>query len=174
MSALQVIFILTALVTLYAAVQVVCQRKLMHAAFWLIGVLLGVAIIFATLGSRFFAVVEVLVYIGAISILIIFAVMLTRKVMDENETQMNRWWGVAFVPAIGLFAGLAFVLWQWTSFSTTVRTVPFGGEDVTAFGLAMVAPDKFLVPFEISSVLLIAALIGAIYVAAERRGGSGR
>jgi NADH-quinone oxidoreductase subunit J len=171
MSTLQVVFIIAALLTLFSAAQVVRQRKLMHAAFWLISVLMGVAVIFVLLESRFYAVVEVLVYIGAISILIIFAVMLTRKVMDESETQMNRWWGVAFIPEIGLFLILAFVFWQWPLFNSTVRTVPSGGEDIAALGKALVAPEGFMLPFEVSSVLLVAALIGAIYLAAERKGG---
>ncbi|MCE1254584.1 MAG: NADH-quinone oxidoreductase subunit J [Anaerolineae bacterium] len=172
MSALQIVFIIVGLFTIFAAVQVVIQRKLMHAAFWLVGTLLGVAILFATLESRFFAVVEVLVYIGAIAILVIFAVMLTRNVMDEHETQMSRGWYLGFIPAVAFVAGTTWILSQWLPFYTNTRTVPASGEDVAALGKALVSPDAFLLPFEASSVLLLAALIGAIFVAAERKSGN--
>ena len=171
MSAIQVLFIIVGLFTLFAAVQVVSQHKMMHAAFWLVGTLLGVSVLFAMLESRFFAVVEVLVYIGAIAILVIFAVMLTRKVMDEHEIQMNRGWQIALVPVVAFVIIVSGVLWQWEPFFSTTRTVVSGGEDMAALGLVLVSPDAFLLPFEASSVLLLAALIGAIYVAAERPGG---
>ena len=107
MSILQIVFLVAALVTLFCAVMVVISTRMMHAAFWLVGALLGVAVLFALLESRFFAVVQVLVYIGAIAILIIFAVMLTRKIMDENQPRMNNLWGLAFIP-VGGYVGRAY------------------------------------------------------------------
>jgi NADH-quinone oxidoreductase subunit J len=171
MSVLQIIFLLAAIITLYCAINVVITPRLMHAAFWLVGTLLGVAVLFALLESRFYVVVQVLVYIGAISIIIIFAVMLTRKVMDENEPHMNQLWGLAFIPTGGVLAGLIYILSRWSAFYSNVQSVPQGGEDIESFGKALVAPTGFMLPFEVSSVLLLAALIGAIYVAAERKGG---
>jgi NADH-quinone oxidoreductase subunit J len=171
MSVLQGIFLLTALATLFCAFQVIITTRMMHAAFWLVGALLGVAVIFALLESRFFVVVQVLVYIGAISILIIFAVMLTRKIMDEHQIRMNQHWWLAFIPAGGLLVGLIIILSRWSAFSTMIRTVPAGGEDIETLGNALVAPLGFMLPFEVSSVLLLAALIGAIFVASDRTGG---
>jgi len=171
MSILQIVFLVAALVTLFCAVMVVISTRMMHAAFWLVGALLGVAVLFALLESRFFAVVQVLVYIGAIAILIIFAVMLTRKIMDENQPRMNNLWGLAFIPVGGMLAGLIFILSRWSAFSSNVRTVPLGGEDMQALGNALVAPTGYMIPFEVSSILLLAALIGAIFVAADHTGG---
>ena len=110
MSTAQVIFILVAAVTLFSAVMVVSVRRMMHAALWLIVTLLGVAILFVLLRSGFFAVVQVLIYIGAISILIIFAVMLTRQVMSEKEPQLNRAWVAGLAAAGGLMVLLALVI----------------------------------------------------------------
>jgi NADH-quinone oxidoreductase subunit J len=172
MSMLRICFLLTALVTLFCAVMVVITARLMHSAFWLIGALLGTAVSFALLESRFFVVVEVLVYIGAISILIIFAVMLTRKVMDEDQPHMNNLWGLALIPVGGILAGIIYILSRWAAFSTTVRTVPPNGENIEALGKGLVAPMGFMLPFEVSSILLLAALIGAIFVATERKGGN--
>ena len=171
MSILQIIFLVAALVTLFCAIQVVLTTRMMHAAFWLVGTLLGVAVLFALLESRFFVVVQVLVYIGAIAILIIFAVMLTRKIMDEHQPRMNQLWGVALIPACGILAGLIYILSRWSAFSTNVRTVPVNGEDIEALGKALVSPTGYMLPFEVSSVLLLAALIGAIFVSYERKGG---
>jgi NADH-quinone oxidoreductase subunit J len=171
MSILQIIFLITALGTLFCAYKVVMTTRMMHAAFWLVGTLMGVAVSFALLESRFFVVVQVLVYIGAIAILIIFAVMLTRKIMDENQPRMNHLWGLAFIPAGGILAGLIYILSPWTAFNTVLRSVPVKGEDIEALGKALVAPDAFMIPFEVSSILLLAALIGAIFVASDRTGG---
>ena len=166
-----IISVLTALITLFCAAKVVTTANLMHAAFWLVGTLLGVAVLFALLESRFFVVVQVLVYIGAIAIIIIFVVMLTRKVMDVNEPRMNRRWGLAFIPTGALLGGLVYVLLHWPAFYSNVQAVPQGGEDVELLGKALVSPMGYMIPFEVSSVLLLAALIGAIFIAADRKGG---
>src|SRR5262245_64718411 len=86
----QIIFFLVALFTLGSGLMVVTTRNLVHAALWLVATLFGVAVIFALLDAGFLAVVQVVVYIGAIAILFIFAVMLTRRDMRDQEPHMNR------------------------------------------------------------------------------------
>ena len=86
MSAQQFFFLVTAAVILVSAVMTVITRKMMHSALWFVLALLGVAVIFALLEASFFAVVQVLVYVGAIAILIIFAVMFTRQAMEDTGT----------------------------------------------------------------------------------------
>ncbi len=170
MSAAQVLFIITAAVTLFSAVMVVSVRRLMHAALWLIVTLLGVAVLFVLLQAGFFAVVQVLVYIGAISILIIFAVMLTRQVMSEKAPQLNRNWVIALLAAGGLMTILAFVFRDFPASVATTLGGP-GTGDVAALGKALADPNGFSIPFELASILLVAALIGTIYIAMERKGG---
>ena len=80
----QIIFLVTSLVILAASVLVVTTPKMIHAALWLILALAGVAVIFVLLQAPFFAVVQAIVYIGAIAVLFIFAVMLTRKAMLDS------------------------------------------------------------------------------------------
>ena len=167
MSAFQIIFILAALLTLGSGVMVVSARRMMHAALWLVLTLLGVAILFATLESGFFTVVQVVVYIGAIAILIIFAVMLTRRDLQEEGPTVNRFALLAALASLALFMALVGVLNLWPGF-TTARPA-FAGEDIAALGAAMVSPNGFVMPFEVASVLLIGALIGAIYVAGDTR-----
>lgn len=169
MTPMQVLFILVAGVTLISAGFVVTTRRIMHAALWLVLTLFGVAVLFAMLESGFFAVVQVVVYIGAIAILIIFAVMLTRRVMQDTGPQIS---SRAWIPALAglvLFAGLVYVLSTWSGFSTQASPLPAEAHQVGALGLAFVNPDAYLIPFEVASVLLLGALIGSIYVASERK-----
>ena len=102
----QIIFIIVAIGTLFTGTMVVVARNLVHAALWLILSFFGVAVIFAMLEAGFIAVVQVTLYIGAIAILIIFAMMLTRKVMNDTEPQTNSQWVLSFLVAAAAFIGL--------------------------------------------------------------------
>lgn len=170
MSFSQVFFLLIAAVTLGAATMVISTRRMMWAALWFVLVLVGVAAVFALLDASFFAVVQVLVYIGAIATLIIFADMLTRNSMDENVLQSNKNWPWALAVCVTLFAGMVYLLSGWEAFNLLPADLPKGAGDLAQFGIALSSPDGYLIPFEVSSVLLLAALVGAIYLAVERRG----
>ncbi|HNS63294.1 MAG TPA: NADH-quinone oxidoreductase subunit J, partial [Anaerolineaceae bacterium] len=107
MTAMQIIFLIVAAVTLGAALMIATSRRMMHTVLWLVLTLMGVAVLFALLQANFFSVVQVLVYIGAIAILILFGVMLTRRSMvDAGESLVRKnWWVVAVVIAL-LFAAI--------------------------------------------------------------------
>lgn len=170
MTALQILFLITAAVTLGSAWMVVMTRRIMHAALWLVLTLMGVAVVFATLQSGFYAVVQMLVYIGAIATLFIFAVMMTRKSMEDTGPQSNRGWGLALVGSLGLFAGITVVLLQWKGMQTELLEIPtIYGEDIQLFGLSLVDPMGYLIPFEVASLLLLAALVAAIFLTADIR-----
>ncbi len=169
---LQIFFLIVAAVTLVSAVMVVTVRRMMHAALWLVLSLFGVALLFAMLESGFFAVVQVLVYIGAIAILIIFAVMLTRRVMDDSGVQTTRNWPVALVSVAALFVGIVAVMLPWAKLQAGPGLPP-ADSILSDFGQALVNPEQYAIPFEVASVLLLAALVGAIFVAVERKGGKG-
>jgi|YNPBryantNP2012_1023418.scaffolds.fasta_scaffold38437_2 NADH-quinone oxidoreductase subunit J len=171
MSATQVIFLVTAGVTLGAAVMTVSARKMMHAALWLVLALTGIAVLFVLLQSSFFAVAQVLIYIGAIAILIIFSVMLTRRIVQEQYPSVNRFWWVAILLALMVFIGLAVTLSSWRGLYPDRQAVNEHPEDIAALGLALVDPAGFVIPFEVASLLLLAALVGAIFIAIERKGG---
>ena len=171
MTFLQIIFITAAAITLGSAVMVVSARKIMHAALWLILSLIGVAVLFALLESRFITIVQVIVYVGAIAILIIFGLMLTRRVSNEEGSKYTTYWGFAVLVSVVFFVTLVIILSGWSGFSVSDRTVPSGGEDLVKLGQSFVDPMGFLIPFEIASMLLLAAMLGAIYVAASRKRG---
>lgn len=165
MTAEQIIFLIVALYTLGSALMVVTTRNLVHAALWLVSTLFGVAVIYALLNASFIAVVQVVVYIGAIAILFIFAVMLTRKDMRDSGPQMNRNWWLGVFVAVLTFAGLAFLLSGWSGFTKTAAQLPAEFDAISLLGEALVSPEAYVLPFEVASVLLLAALVGAVYVA---------
>lgn len=172
MSGLEIIFLIVALITLYAALEVVTTNNMVHAALWLIITLLGVAAIFILLQAPYLAVVQVMVYIGAIAILMIFAIMLTRGVGQDKETQVNKNWPVAAVFGFAMFFGLALMLIFSGRGNATMPTFAADSSTtITALGVALVSPNGYVLPFELASVLLLAALIGAIYIAWRNKAG---
>jgi NADH-quinone oxidoreductase subunit J len=165
----QIIFIAAAAITLVAAILVVSTKNLIHSAFWLILALFGVAVTYVLLQAGFFAVVQVVVYIGAISILFIFAAMLTRKVMQDSGPQNNANWWLGGLIALVLFIGLTVVLLSIPGVTDLAPEMAGGANPLQQLGLGLVSADGYLLPFELASVLLVAAMIGAIYVAWERK-----
>jgi NADH-quinone oxidoreductase subunit J len=165
----QIVFLLVALFTLVSGFFVVTTRNLVHAALWLVATLFGVAVTYSLLHANFLAVVQVVVYIGAIAILFIFAVMLTRKDMRDRGPQLNKNWWVGAILAVLTFAGLFFLLQSWSGMSMLAQDIPLSFDTVTEIGNALTSPDAYVLPFEIASVLLVAALVGAVYVAFNRK-----
>ncbi|MBU2610440.1 MAG: NADH-quinone oxidoreductase subunit J [Chloroflexi bacterium] len=165
----QIIFILTAALIISSALMVVTTRNLIHAALWLVAALFGVAVLYAVLNAGFFVVVQVVVYIGAIAILFIFAVMLTRREMRDRGPQLRKNWWLAALLGLLVFSGLAFLLINQADINRSAVIIPAGLDTLGALGAALVSPDLYLLPFEVASILLLAALIGAVYLAATRK-----
>jgi NADH-quinone oxidoreductase subunit J len=138
---------------------------MLHAALWLIVSLFGVAAIFAILQAGFFAVIQVVVYIGAIAILIIFAIMLTRNVMEDIGSQTSPLWWVAAVTSALVGAGLLGLVLRWGAWSAPIPEFPEASQTPLNLGQALVSPQAFVLPFEVASILLLAALVGAIFIA---------
>jgi NADH-quinone oxidoreductase subunit J len=166
---MQVVFLVTAIVSLGGAVMVVTARNLIHSALWLILTLFGVAVMYGLLSATFFSVIQVVIYIGAIAILMIFAIMLTRRVIQEPGSTVNKGWWLAGLLALVLFTALVWMLSTWSGFQTALPTLPEYFDSIQVLGTALVSPEGYVIPFEIASVLLLAALIGAVAVAWERK-----
>lgn len=169
----QIIFIVISFLTLLMGWIVVTNRNLFHAALALMGSFLGVAGLYVLLDAGFLAAAQLLVYIGAISILVIFAIMMTRRLMQTEETPFNKQWIVAGITSLVLFGIMAFVIlqvWTWEPGEHAFGGAPVVPdamlqESVVQLGTALVSVDAFVLPFELASVLLLAALVGAIVVA---------
>jgi NADH-quinone oxidoreductase subunit J len=164
-----IFFALSAL-TLVAAVMVVTVKNIIHAALWLIASFFGVGSLYLLMEAEFIAVVQVLIYVGAISILVLFAIMLTRHVTGEGVRQLYQRWWVALIVAVALF-GLLIVPtvlnYQWATVQPPPPGQPAAISSSRELGTAFMR--EYLLPFEIASVLLLVALIGAIVIAFEER-----
>lgn len=158
----QLVFALIATLTLIAAFLAVLVRNVFHAALALVGTFFGVAAIYLMLEAEFLAIVQVLVYIGAIAVLILFAVMLTRGLMQRDTIAFNKQWAWAALAVSTLFLGMFILILQvpWLHSGAAVYTdlVPFLGTQLLT---------TYLLPFEVVSVLLLAALVGAFIIARE-------
>lgn len=164
---IMVIFVVLAAFTLAAGVMVVTVKNIIHAALWLIASFFSVAAMYLLMEAEFIAIVQVLVYVGAISILVLFAIMLTRHVTGEGVRQLYKRWWIALIVAAALFG----VLIVPTVFNYEWAVQPSGAQisiaSTVEIGTAFMR--EYLLPFEVASVLLLVALIGAIVIAFEER-----
>jgi NADH-quinone oxidoreductase subunit J len=164
-TAQNVFFYLIAGVMAFSAIRVVTVRNVVHAAMYLVLVLAGVAGQYILLASEFLAVTQVLIYIGAVVVLVLFGVMLTRAKLGEEVNLTNDYWYVGAFTAITLFAVMAFSLIDYyggdpldqANAETQVR----GNTEQVADAIF----GQFVVPFQALSVLLLVALVGAIVLA---------
>ncbi len=165
MNVSQVVFIILGLVTLAGAAGVVLNRKLFHSALYLVLSFVGVAGLYVLLEAEFLAMIQLLVYVGAISILIIFAVMLSRNMMSPEYKARNNDWGLGVFVAGGLLSVLIMILLRvrWPVAESTVSPDTIG-----ALGKALTSPAHFALPFEVASILLLGALVGAVIIAREK------
>lgn len=146
-----------AAMTIGAAAMLILVRNLMHAILFLILSFVGVAGLYITLSADFVAVAQVLIYAGAISVLMIFAVMLTP--LSERDNSGNFLQLPALVLSGLVIAGVIFV-----ALETEWREAGRGSFDTTAAEIGEALLSPFVLPFEIASVLLVAAMIGAIVI----------
>jgi NADH-quinone oxidoreductase subunit J len=162
MVAQNIVFGILAAVMAVSAVRVVTVKNVVHAALYLVLVFAGVAGVFILLAAEFLAVVQVLVYIGAILVLFLFGTMLTRspigRTPDIDNSAGQR--GLAALVSLGLLGLLAAILVDGFE---AAKVEP--DQVVQARDVALSIFKDFVIPFEVISILLTAALIGAVVLA---------
>jgi len=171
------LFYIIAGIVLGSAFLAVTLRNLFHCALFLALTMFGVSGIFLYLNSEFLAAVQVLIYVGAVTILIIFGIMLTRDVMNDHTRVMNNQVLAALVVAAAVLF-ISFAAVENSVFKTTDHPTALAasGEqapaangrssDVYALGPVLIRPENgYAFAFEFVSVLLLSALVGAIVVA---------
>jgi NADH:ubiquinone oxidoreductase subunit 6 (subunit J) len=154
-------FMVIALVILTSALQVVRSTNLVHTVFWLAGALMGTAALFVHLHADFLAAVQVLLYTGGVITLMLFGVMLTRRLsgIEIQHGSKNVFGGIAVATALLGLIAMAINKDPLTRVATADAFIP----DTEALG-ALFLTDLML-PFELLSILLLAAMIGAITLA---------
>ena len=154
------LFIIVAVFTIGGAVGVVSTRNVVHAALFLLLSLLGAAGAYLLLFAEFLALVQVLIYGGAIIIVVLFAVMLTRSSEYPRITD-NRQWPLALLAAAALAGVLGAAFWLAPEVVAEPQAPDFTGLAASLF-------TKWALPFEIASLVLLVALIGAIIIARQQ------
>ena len=160
MVAQQFFFAVLAAMIAISAVRVVTAKNLVHCALYLVMVLAGIAGLYILLAAEFVFAVQLIVYIGAIVVLFLFGIMLTRAPIGATADLDNNQRGIAAVVGLFLFGALGAVLYD--AFHGK-KLEPQDTQRTAAVGLDIFA--KFVIPFEVVSVVLLAALVGAVVIA---------
>ncbi|HLK10930.1 MAG TPA: NADH-quinone oxidoreductase subunit J [Candidatus Binatia bacterium] len=159
MSVTTVAFYVIAVITAGSALGVALGNNIVYSAFALMGTLLGVAATFVLLGSDFLGVIQLLVYVGGILVLTLFAVMLTHRIADVHVSNraVGRPLGAVLAGAVFVYLVRVALRAHWV-----VRAPAAPGPTIYGVGDAFLT--QYLLPFEVASVVLLAALIGAVVV----------
>jgi NAD(P)H-quinone oxidoreductase subunit 6 len=160
--AVLIIFYALALVTVASAAITAFSRNIVHSAFALFGALAGVAGIYALLGADFLFIIQIFIYIGGILVVAIFAVMLTQGIAEVNVS--NR--AVGILPAL-VTVGVAGAVMLYGLFRTPWFLMKPGPLVPTTYGIGNAFLGQYVLPFEIASIVLLAALIGAIVISRQ-------
>ena len=162
----QAVFLIVAALALVGALGMVVLRNLLHSVLAMMLSFLAVAAIFVLLEAGFLAAVQILIYVGALTILILFAIMLSQDVIGRKVHVNIGQWPLALLAAAALFMALG-VLAVRVAAPAGPAAVTYSPDPVSALGLALVGP--YALPFEVASVLLLVAVVGAILFAREAR-----
>jgi NADH-quinone oxidoreductase subunit J len=156
-----VAFLVIAIITLSGALAAATLRKLIHAALCLVIAFVGLAASFFLLGAEFVGLVQVFVYVGAVAVLIVFTILLTRR--EVNGTRGINWGGA--VVALAVFGGLL-----WTILKTKSLAIPAPQiEPLTVKRIGEVLMTDFVWPLQCVGLVLTAALLGALVLVMEEQ-----
>ena len=165
-----VLFYIFAVIAVVSAILVITSRNIVHSAAFLGATLFAVAGIFLTLHAEFLAGVQVIVYVGGILVLFVFVIMLIALERAAHERQYNRQWTIALVTSAILIVEIGYGLYRGRdSFVLPAAVVP---PAVPATGNSQLVGTAlyttYLLPFEIASILLLVAIVGAVVLAKRR------
>ena len=160
-----ILFYGAALVAIASGLFVISQRNPINSAFSLIITMCSLAVMFAMLGSGFIAVLQVVVYAGAIMVLFLFVIMLLNAKQEEGE-HMGGIGRAGIILGVILAVQAVLVVWKGAS------SLPANHQETASIDVArgLFADPRFLYPFEATSILILAAMVGAIVVARKEKG----
>jgi NADH:ubiquinone oxidoreductase subunit 6 (subunit J) len=165
-----VAFLVIAAVLVGSALAVVTMRNIVHAALFLGLVFAAAAGIYVLLNAEFIAIVQILVYAGAVTILVLFAIMLTQNPNSRSSNPANRQWFIAALIALVLCGGIVFALSQNGAIANgSSQAVATTGGSVPAIGALLYSPTSYsyVLPFEVATLVLLVAIVGAIVIGRE-------
>lgn len=153
-----VAFVVLAIATVGGSIGMLASRNVVHAAFWLLEVCVATAGLYFLLEADYIALVQLLIYAGALAILLIFTIMITLR-SREDAVRPSDFSALGLVLAVVFFGVVAFAILGWTP--PAVR-LPATAPDLTDFGKMLFDPQGWAAPFEIASLVLTAALVAAV------------
>lgn len=155
------IFYALAALAMVSAAGVAFSRNIIYSALALLGALLGTGALYVFLGADYVAVSQLLIYIGGVLVLVLFAVMLTSKIGDQKHTNPS----IGVLPGLALLVALVGVLGFVATKSPWMVKADAPTPNETARTIGDVFLKEYLLPFEVSSLVLLATLIGAVVIA---------
>jgi len=163
---MNIIFAIIAAMTIAAAVAAMSLRNLIHCALALTVAFAGLAAAYLQLGAQFVGFAQILVYVGAVAILVVFAILLTRGSEPPQQSVLSAGWlaGIAVTVAV-----LGVLVYAIAKSSVIQRTAPVQ-MDVSVRQIGDALMNKFVLPLEVVGLLLTAALIGAVIIAMKEEG----
>jgi NADH:ubiquinone oxidoreductase subunit 6 (subunit J) len=150
-------FVVLAAAALLGAVMVIFSRNVVHAAFWLLEFMMAIAGLFMLLSAGFLALVQIMVYAGAVTVLLLFTVMLTLRHREDAERPLDLSWSAAGI-SLAVLVALGAVI---ASFRPVAVHAPAVTPGIAEFGRLLFT--QWALPFEIASVVLLIALVGAVW-----------
>jgi NADH-quinone oxidoreductase subunit J len=157
-------FAVLAAITILSALMVVTLKNIVRSALFLALSFVGVAGLYILLNAEFLAAVQVLIYVGAITVLILFAIMLTHQLTSGRIRQTTEWFWVALPTALAMLAVFV-TFFAMPSYPTLKAPDALAGPTTMPLAEALLKP--YVLPFELASLILLAALVGAIVIAKE-------
>jgi len=155
-----IVFVVLGFLVLVGAASCVTSNNIVHGAFWLLLCAVASAGMIWYLGAEYIAITQLMVYAGAVSILTIFTVMVTQRSYEDTSREAKLSWS-ALILAVGFFALLAYGILSTPEFATYTEALP--SYDLPTFGALMFAPEGHVLAFELASMVLIVALIAAVW-----------
>src|SRR6185369_12072638 len=151
-------FAIVAVLTIAAAVAAMSLRNLVHCALALTVALAGLAAAYLQLDAQFVGFAQILVYVGAVAILVVFAILLTRGGEVPEQSVFSASWLIGLAVAVGVFGVLAWTIAK----SAATQPAPASKAEATVRQIGDALMTKFVLPLEVIGLLLTAALIGAV------------
>lgn len=165
MNAISIVFYLFACVAVFGAINLLITRSIFHGALWLIVSLLSLAILYIVALAELVAVTQILIYAGGVMVLIIFGIMLTSKISGKPMVVENQYGFRGILLGLSLFTILSILIYQSKFISTPISESDQALTSMNTMGILLMS--DYSLPFEVTGILLLIALIGAAVVASS-------
>lgn len=170
MTLIEIVFYVFGGLTVFSALGVLFFKKVLYAALSLVSSLLGIAGLYVLSNADFLAVTQILIYAGGIIVLLIFGVMVTKRVSTDNEViSLAHNKGIGFLLGLITFALLSVGIWQTNV--NAIEWIQKGKSEINMGSSIPILGEKlmttYLLPFEIAAIFLLIVLIGAVFIAGK-------